>query len=329
MSGRHVLLYFAWSRPDEIGAPLTAIDDRFPAIFELRRLFYPKFESLSDPGLIDQGVGGFLDHVQKKNFTAFADQTSALTGHPVLQIERVTDDGAATPLDQALIAGVDTIVVISFDSVRTRQAADPREVAAVRRFLEDPDHLMFVCPHHDIGGVDAAASDGLAERQRIEHAHHADRAIPPRQAFGNFARSLLEGLDVPVLNRFGLRPAVEPDGSPATILADRALDGLGLLDGVGRLNLHPHLPHFERVGGGLEGMDVLVRQEADLSAPAHPFLSEGRHTFDALLQSTPERFAGTLLVCDATLFSSSAGGLDHLRRFWANIIERPPGALRP
>ncbi|MBO9707504.1 MAG: hypothetical protein J7521_04745 [Caulobacter sp.] len=308
---------------------MTTIDDRFPAIFELRRLFYPRFEPLADPDLVDQGIGGFLDHVQKKNFVAFADQTQALTGQPVLQVERVTDDGVITRLDQALIADFDTIVVISFDSVRTRQIADPSEVAAVRGFLDHPDHVMFVCPHHDIGGLDGQVGDGLFERQRLEHAHHADGAIPPRQAFGQFARSLLEGLDVPVLNRFGLRPAVEPDGSPATILADRDQDRLGFLDGVGRFNLHPHLPHFERVGGGLAGMNVLARQPADLSAPAHPFLSQGHTAFDALLQSTTERFAGALLVCDATLFSSTVGGLDHLRRFWANIIERPAGALRP
>jgi hypothetical protein len=45
---RQVLIYFSWSRPGETGAPLTIIDDRFPAIFELRRLFYPKFEELAD-----------------------------------------------------------------------------------------------------------------------------------------------------------------------------------------------------------------------------------------------------------------------------------------
>jgi hypothetical protein len=38
MQGRRVLLYFAWDRPAETAAPLTVIDDRFPAVFELRRL---------------------------------------------------------------------------------------------------------------------------------------------------------------------------------------------------------------------------------------------------------------------------------------------------
>ena len=53
-SSRHLLLYFSWSRPGEAGAPLLDIDDRFPAIFELRRLFYPKFEDLSNPAHVDQ-----------------------------------------------------------------------------------------------------------------------------------------------------------------------------------------------------------------------------------------------------------------------------------
>jgi len=32
---RQVLIYFSWSRPGATGAPLTIIDDRFPALFEL------------------------------------------------------------------------------------------------------------------------------------------------------------------------------------------------------------------------------------------------------------------------------------------------------
>jgi hypothetical protein len=49
----------------------------------------------------------------------------------------------------------------------------------------------------------------------------------------------------------------------------------------------------------------------------------GRATFDALLQSRPNVFAGTLLVSDATLCSSTAGGLESLQRLWRNVLERP------
>ena len=323
MHTRKVLLYFAWSRPGETGAPLTVIDDRFPAIFELRRLFYPKFEALADPVRVDQGIAGFLDHVQKPNFAAFADQAEAQTGRPVKVVERVDDAGTTTLLDEVLIAGVDTIVVISFDSLRTRQSASQTEVEAIEWFLKDPNHLIFVCPHHDIGETSEASAGARLARQKAEHLHHGDGGSPPRQGFGGFARTLLAGLGLPVENRFGLRPAVNTDGSPAPIDVDHSLDDLGLLDGVETFNLHPHLPQLERLGDAADRMEVLARQKIDLSAPPHPFVQGGRESFDALLQSSADTFAGRLMVCDTTLFSSTAGGVDSLRRFWTNIIQRP------
>jgi hypothetical protein len=322
MFGRRVLLYFAWSRPEEIGAPLFIIDDRFPAIFELRRLFFPKLEQLSDHITTDQGIAGFLDHVQKPNFQAFAAQSEALTGHKVVQVERGTDDGRMTPLDVA-IKRVDTVIVISFDSFRTEQAATITEVESIRNFLEDPDHLIFICPHHDIGESAVTAEENLIERQYAEYQHHGDRAIPPRQGFGGFARTLLAGLGVPIENRFGLRPAVGAGGAPAPIEIERVLDELELLRGVDALNLHPHLPQLERIGEAVRRMDVLARQKIDMSAPPHPFTQAGRSSFDAILQSRPDTFAGKLLVCDTTLFSSMAGGLENLRRLWANVVQRP------
>ena len=69
-------------------------------------------------------------------------------------------------------------------------------------------------------------------------------------------------------------------------------------------------------------MDVLARQAIDAAAPRHPFTQDGRTTFDALLQSRPDTFAGKLLVCDTTLFSSAAGGIDDLRRLWTNLLSR-------
>jgi hypothetical protein len=326
MRGRKVLIYFAWSRPAETSAPLAVIEDRFPAVFELRRLFYPQFESLSDRAKFDQGIAGFLDHIQKPNFQSFAEQTEALTGHEVAQIERTGDDGAMTPLGRTF-DGIDSIVVISFDSLRTGQAATTEEIEAIRVFLDDPDHVIFVCPHHDIGEAQGSVAESRVERQLAEYQHHGDHAIPPRQGFGGFARTLLGGLGVPVENRFGLRPARAPDGSPAPVEINRALDELGLLRDVEAFHLHPHLPQLERVGPSTERMEVLARQKIDLTAPPHPFTQAGRSSFDALLQSRPDTFAGKLLVCDTTLFSSTAGGVENLRRFWANVAQRPKRAL--
>ena len=323
MSNRQVLLYFSWSRTEEIDAPLSEINDRFPAIFELRRVFYPRFESLSDHARVDQGIAGFLDHIQKPNFTAFSQRAEAETGHRVIQVERVADDGTATLIDDLLLASVDTIVVISFDSLRTGQSATAAEIETVQRFLQHPDHVIFICPHHDIGEASGLESEARAKRQLAEHLHHGDKAIPPRQGFSGFARTLLAGLGVPIDNRFGLRPAVEADGSPAPIAAERVRDELGLLGGVRTFNVHPHLPHLERIGDSLARLEVLASQSIDLSAPTHPFTELGRASFDALLQSRPETFAGKLLVCDTTLFSSTAGGTESLSRLWFNVVRRP------
>jgi fructose-specific phosphotransferase system component IIB len=323
MSDRQLLLYFSWSRPEETGAPLVDIDDRFPAIFELRRIFYPKFEGLSDPAQVDQSIAGFLDHIQKPNFAALAELAEAETGHKVVQIERVADDGAENRLDDTLIGSADTVVVISFDSFRTDQKAATEEVEAIKGFLDNPDHVLFVCPHHDIGDVEDASGEQRRDRQIAEHMHHGDGAIPPRQGFGGFARTLLAGLGVPVENRFGLRPAAAPDGGPAPVDIDHALDVLGLLQGVETFNLHPHLPQLERVGAATARMDVLARQGIEMAAPPHPFTEGGRTSFDALLQSRPDTFPGKLLVCDTTMFSSTAGGVDSLRRLWSNLLNRP------
>jgi hypothetical protein len=73
------------------------------------------------------------------------------------------------------------------------------------------------------------------------------------------------------------------------------------------------------LGDSPQKMDVLVQQPIDLEAPPHPFVQQGRKTFDALLQSKPNVFAGRLLICDATLWTSTNGGLASLRQFWANV----------
>ena len=222
-----------------------------------------------------------------------------------------------------MIGSADTIVVISFDSFRTGQEAETNEVEAIRRFLDNPDHVIFICPHHDIGDVPEVSPEERRDREVAEHMHHGDPGIPPRQGFGGFARTLLAGLGVPVDNRFGLRPAATTDGAPAPVEIDRTLDALDLLRGVEAFNLHPHLPQLERIGAAAKRMDVLARQDVDTAAPPHPFTRDGRTSFDALLQSRPDAFAGKLLVCDTTLFSSTADGIDNLRRLWTNLLSRP------
>src|SRR5580698_9856587 len=99
MARRRVVIYYAWSRPGETGAPLDVIENRFPTLFESRRMAYPRFAELSDPSRFDQSVAGFLDHIMKRNFAAFVDMAETLTGQKVAEIERVADDGGLMALD--------------------------------------------------------------------------------------------------------------------------------------------------------------------------------------------------------------------------------------
>jgi hypothetical protein len=69
-------------------------------------------------------------------------------------------------------------------------------------------------------------------------------------------------------------------------------------------------------------MDVLARQSVDETAPPHPAVPKDRKSFDSLLQSRADVFAGKLFVCDTTLFSSTAGGVDSLRKLWSNVLCR-------
>jgi hypothetical protein len=322
MTGRQAAMYFAWSRPDEDSAPLETLEDRFSALFEARRMNWPRLEHLADPKAFPQGIAGFLDHVLRGGFEMSIDLGRSLTGNAVRTAQRRTGV-AQTPLDSAWLAGVDTLIVISWDSLRTGQQASPQEIDAIRTFLDDPDHALFLCMHHDIGEVGELPPDQRLHRQELEFHHHGDRGVPARQRYGGFALSLLAGLGLPVRNRYGLRPAKTAEGQPAPLAIERPLDRLGILEGVSTFNLHPHLPHFEPLDGGGGKFEVLARQPIDLEAPPHPFVEAGNTEIVSLLQSRPEIFPGQILVSDTTLWMSTAGGLPSLQRYWSNIYQRP------
>ena len=314
-------MYFPWDRTAEASAPLAVLDNRFPALLEVRRLFWPHYEMLADPEHYDQGIDGFLEHVFLLNFRRFTLLARAWTEQPVWILHRRSQVGELL-LDLQWLARVDTLIIMSFDGPRSRQQASDAEVSAIREFLDDPAHTVFVCPHHDVGDICDSPVPEREARWQAEFDHHGDRAIPGQQRFGGFARSLMSGLGLPIRNRFGLRPAKSDDGCPAPVDV-AAIDRRRLLAGVSTLNDHPHLPHFERLNGSSELLEVLVKQRIECSAPPHPFSAEGRSHFDAVLQARPEVAAGSLIVADATLWSSAAGGSESLERLWRNVALAP------
>ena len=71
------------------------------------------------------------------------------------------------------------------------------------------------------------------KKRDMEYAHHGDALVPRQQRFGRYTRSLMNGLGIPVENRWGLRPAVVKGTdriAPLTIARD--LDRRGWLAGV-------------------------------------------------------------------------------------------------
>lgn len=323
MASRRFGLYFAWSRPQETRADLGILDNRFPTLFEFRRILWPEFEQLQDPGRFHQGIEGFLDHVILSDFRHFQRVIQDTTGNPVVLIQREGDKPRTGHLDEALLADIDTLIVVSLDHIRApasggQQEAALGEIELFRDFLSRENNCVVLCPHHDIGGTVLLPGETALQSQETEYRHHGDPTIPPQQRFGGFCRSLARGLGLPFTNLYGLNPAKAPDGSPAPLEIRADFDLNGLLRGVRTFNLHPHLPHLALPGMDTT-MDVLALQAINPAAPQHPFVQAGHTSFNALLQARPDVFAGTLLACDATIWSAAFRGLESLEIFWRNL----------
>jgi hypothetical protein len=323
MASRRFGLYFAWSRPQETGADLNIINDRFPALFEFRRILWPEFEQLQDPIRFHQGIEGFLDHVILSDFQHFQRVVQDATGNPVVLIQREGDKPPTGHLDQTLLANIDTLIVVSLDHIRAaasggQQEAAPGEIELIRDFLSHENKCVVLCPHHDIGGSAIVPGENMLRSQETEYRHHGDPTIPPQQRFGGFCLSIARGLALRFTNLYGLNPAKATDGSPAPLDVRADLDRNNLLRGVRTFNLHPHLPHLQLPEMDTK-MHVLALQAINPNAPPHPFVQAGHTSFNALLQTRPGVFAGTLLACDATLWSAAFQGLESLETFWRNL----------
>jgi hypothetical protein len=166
-------------------------------------------------------------------------------------------------------------------------------------------------------------TEDLKQRQQ-EYLHHGDALVPRQQRFGQYTRSMMKGLGVPVMNQFGLRPALvkgKKQISPLTI--NRDLDELGLLNGVTTFNFHPHLPHYELTGEKSGSVHVLTRQPIDLERP-HPFLEAGNTEFNSCIWMPPDtQRAGHILLADSTIFTTLFGGVESLETFWKNLVTMP------
>ena len=313
-NSRRFSVYWTWSYPWEANRDTTEMDNRFSTMTEVRRVAWPNYESVEySEQMFLQGIAGTLElfHLSLLKFQNTVEEAS---GHPVAVYQRIDQAGQRLPLDERVLADTDTLMVFGLDHLITEQEASPEEIAAVRQFLNREGTCLIIGPHHDVG-----MSPDLKVRA-LEYAHHRDPLVPRQQRFGKYTRSLMEGLGVPVENRWGLRPAVLPGTRQiAPLTRNLDLDRRGWLEGVDTFNFHPHLPHYAVTTDDPKAIHVLARQPLDTSAP-HPFIEEGNREFNMFLWMPPAGGrAGDILLADSTIFTTLFGGTESLQRFWTNL----------
>jgi hypothetical protein len=311
---RRISIYWTWSYPWEAQRDPAAMENRFSTMTEVRTVLWPAYEKPEwSAAQFLQGIAGTLELFHRSTLS-FQQIAGDATGHPVAVFQRIDQAGFKLPIDERVLADADTLMVFGLDHILSEQEASTEEIAAIRQWLKREGTCLLLAPHHDVG-----FTSDMKQRQ-MEYLHHGDRLVPRQQRFGQYTRSLMKGLEVPVHNTYGLRPAlVKGTKEIAPLTAFRDLDSLGLLRNVPTLNFHPHLPHYELTAQNGNGVQVLARQPIDLDRP-HPFTEAGNREFNCLLWMPPhDQRAGDIILVDSTNFTTLFGGDESLRNFWNNL----------
>jgi hypothetical protein len=251
----------------------------------------------------------------KRDWEPFREYVSELSEHPVPYFDRIDPGGHFFKIDDQMLEDVDTLLLISLDHQLTNQSPTQEEINAVQRWLKRDGTRLILCPHHEVG-----VSEDPSMREK-EYRHHGDRLVGRQQRFGGFGRALMNGLDIPVENRYGLNPRRTSDNKdPAPLSIAKDLDSPGWLEGVTTFNLHPHLPHYALTTNDEKQVRVLAKQPINMARP-HPFTESGNSEFNAFLWLPPnEKRTGDVFIADATLWEYAFGGESSLRRLWKNMF---------
>jgi hypothetical protein len=311
---RRLSIYWTWSYPWESQRDPAAMENRFSTITEVRTVLWPNYETPEySAAQFLQGIAGTLELFHRSTLS-FQKIAGEATGHPVAVFQRIDQAGYKLPIDERILADTDTLLVFGLDHLLSEQEAAPEEIAAIREWLKREGTCLLLAPHHDVG-----FTDDFKQRQ-MEYLHHGDALVPRQQRFGQYTRSLMKALDVPVYNTYGLRPALVKGTKEITPLtAFRDIDKLGLLKNVPTLNFHPHLPHYEITEKNGKSIHLLARQPIDPDRP-HPFTAAGNTEFNCLLWMPPsQQRVGDIMLVDSTNFTTLFGGTDSLENFWRNL----------
>jgi len=311
---RRMSIYWSWSYPWESQRDLTDMENRFSTMTEVRRVAWPNYEKPEwGSAQFLQGIAGTLE-LFHRSALSFQQIAGEATGHPVAVFQRIDQAGYKQPIDERILNDCDTLLVFGLDHLASGEEASREEIESLKAWLEREGTCLLHAPHHDVG-----FTDDLEQRQ-VEYKHHGDALVPRQQRFSSYARSLSKALNIPVWNRWGLRPALaEGTRDIAPLTSFRDLDKLGLLNNVPTLNFHPHLPHYELTQDDGKTAQVLARQPIDPNRP-HPFTAAGNREFNCLLWLPPAgNRAGDIVMVDSTNFTTLFGGTDSLKNFWKNL----------
>src|SRR5262244_3644161 len=314
---RRISIYWTWSYPWESNRDVMNLDNRFSTMTEVRRVAWPSYEGTEwDEMHFLQGIAGTLELFHRSTL-AFQKVAGEVTGHPVAVFQRIDQAGYKLPIDERILADTDTLMVFGLDHLVSEQEAAPEELAAIREWLQREGTCLLLGPHHDVG-----FTEDVNQRQK-EYLHHGDALVPRQQRFGQYTRSIMKGLGVPVMNQYGLRPAlVKGTKQIAPLTINRDLDKLGLLNGVSTFNFHPHLPHYALTTDD-KSVHVLTRQPIDLERP-HPFTAAGNTEFNSCIWMPANgQRAADILLADLTIFTTLFGGVESLENFWKNFATMP------
>src|SRR3954453_16346557 len=321
---RRISIYWTWSYPWESNRDTTELDNRFSTMTEVRRVAWPAYEGTEwDEKHFLQGIAGTLELFHRSTL-AFQRIVGEATGQPVAVFQRIDQAGYKIPIDDRILADTDTLMVFGLDHLISEQEADQEEITAIRNWLEREGTCLLLGPHHDVG-----FTEDLKQRQQ-EYLHHGDPLVPRQQRFGQYTRSVMKGLGVPVHNQYGLRPATVPGTRQLQPLLKRGgLDARGWLEGVATFNFPPHLPHYAITASEPGAIHLLAQQPIDVSKP-HPFTEAGHRAFNMFLWMPPKgERAGDILLADSTIFTTLFGGDQSLERFCKNIATKKRGDGAP
>jgi len=201
---RRIAMYFAWDRTAEANEPIGDLNKPFSQrCFEVRRPVLAEIRGRFSP-LPTGRPGGSTDSwktVFFQNFVRFRRASGASVRRAAVQNSSAARSRAKPHSTLQLLNTLDTLIVMSFDNQRTRQAASMGEIAAVRDFswARPQTQCCSSARTTNIGDIEGLTPDAALARQVAEFSVPTEILLSrDSSAFGGFGLSLMAGLGAPI-----------------------------------------------------------------------------------------------------------------------------------